>query len=201
MEGGGSKEGGREEGEREQQLLIEQAKEAEAARHELEKQEIAEYVQREERIIREDGLPITFQLAGGIDGQFGLDSDEFVANHLLRLVKDKDLFYIGGTSSPHWRWSGGLSTRGKNDIMTGHGATYSAMTVLSIRKGVWGGHLEKCSYREQCQCIHASASTSVLMHVVYRKQNGIQSMCAGDAICMVWKVHVCCCSGALQSSP
>ena len=107
-------------------------------------EEITNLVDEERRFCREDGSNVEFSLVGGVEANIFPDAinDQNVINHVLAFVSDASSFYIGGTSSPSWRWTGGISDRPPKP-MEGHRERWGLMRVIAICEGAAAGVLER----------------------------------------------------------
>ena len=61
--------------------------------------------------------------------------------HFSSIVHQMCDFYIGGTTSPAWRWLGGESARGDGP-MRGHRERFAHMHVAHIARGGHAGQVE-----------------------------------------------------------
>ncbi len=100
-----------------------------------------------------------------MDGQVGAgqQENEAVSVALLRIVRDADSFYVGGTKSPSWRWQGGVSDRSTKP-MVGHSANWEVMKVIACRFDESAGELEtfliqKCLAAEPQRCANKVADS------------------------------------------
>lgn len=135
--------GERIEAERLQREMDEAAERARADLLAEHREQIYELMEREHRLLAEDGSNVQFCLVGGVDGQVGAgqQENEAVSVALLRIVRDADSFYVGGTKSPSWRWQGGVSDRSTKP-MVGHSANWEVMKVIACRFDESAGELE-----------------------------------------------------------
>ncbi len=125
--------------------LEEERAEAQAAIFAQMLNELEELVAEERRFCQEDGSPVEFHfvssLACHVHPEERDDDDVEAAVH--RYVGEMERYYIGSTTSPSWRWSGGESyTRAKP--MEGHRTIFMMKWIFAARHGPAGGALEKC---------------------------------------------------------
>ncbi len=111
-------------------------------------EELTELVGREKRFCHEDCADVEFSLVGGIEAHFfpGPEDDQTVVNSVMSFVRDLPKFYVGGTTSPAWRWGGGMTDRSKTP-MRGHRESWQLMKVVALRQGEAAGVLESALIR------------------------------------------------------
>ena len=113
-----------------------------------------------------------------------LQTDDDGAVQCVRaFVNDPDFrdFYVGITSSPAWRWSGGVSRQGFT--MRGHHESYDHMIVVRNTIARTRGVLldkclikevsvakRRCQIRSECgESVKKSATSVLYLYIVYRR--------------------------------